>query len=178
MSRIVFTSLFVFYALLSFGQNSPAMAAIQPPADSSRLILHVYATGVQMYACAPNPKDTTQYLWTFTGPSADLYADSAYHQLIGKHYAGADKNPVWENKDGSTVSGVKVHAADSPDGNAIPWLLLKRISTKSKGVLTSVVYIQRVNTKGGKAPAMAGKASNGQTVKVAYTAEYLFYGAK
>ena len=44
--------------------------------------------------------------------------------------------------------------------------------------MTGVSYIQRLNTKGGVAPAMAcDMASKGQRQKVAYEADYVFYGS-
>ena len=177
MSRAIFSILIVCLVQAGFGQNKPLPAAIQTPADSSRLILHAYAKGVQLYRCTPDPKYTSHFVWTFTGPRADLYADSTYHHLIGKHHAGADKKPVWEDNDGSTVAGLKLRQA-APDNTAIPWLLLKRIATTGSGILTSAVYIQRINTTGGKAPATAGKQDNGKTLEVPYTAEYVFYGVK
>jgi hypothetical protein len=178
MPRIIFLSLLFFCSLAGFGQNNATPPSVQPPADSSRLILHVFAKGVQIYVGAADPKDPSHYVWTFTGPRADLYADSAYHQLIGQHYAGADKNPVWADNDGSMVTGVKLHQANSPSNLAIPWLLLKAVATRGDGVLTPVAFIQRVRTTGGKAPAVANAADNSHTLEVAYTAEYLFYGAK
>jgi len=178
MARILFSSLLVFYALAGFGQSTAIPAAIQTPADSSKLIMHAYAKGVQIYVCTPNPKDSSQYVWTFAGPRANLYADSAYHLIVGKHYLGANKNPVWEDNDGSMVTGSKVHQANSPDGHAIPWLLLKAVATKGAGILTQVVFVQRINSRGGTAPAVASKTDSGRNLEVAYTAEYLFYGVK
>jgi hypothetical protein len=177
MQRAIFSILIVCLVQLGFGQNKAATAGIQPPADSSKLILHAYAKGVQMYRCTADPKDSSHYVWTFTGPRADLFADNNYSQLIGKHHAGADKNPVWEDKDGSMVAGLKLRQASAPDNLAIPWLLLKRIATTGSGILTSALYIQRINTTGGKAPSTAGKQDNGKMLDVPYTAEYLFYGA-
>jgi hypothetical protein len=178
MSRILFSFLLVFYALAGFSQNAAVPASIQPPADSSKLIMHVYAKGVQLYVCTPDPRDSSHYVWIFAGPRANLFADSAYHQLVGKHYLGATKNPVWEDNDGSIVTGSKVRQADPPGGDAIPWLLLKTVATAGTGVLTPVVFIQRVNTKGGKAPVAASASDKGRMVAIAYTADYFFYGAK
>ncbi|HZY35437.1 MAG TPA: DUF3455 domain-containing protein [Mucilaginibacter sp.] len=133
MSRAIFSVLLACIVQLSLGQNKAIRLAIQAPADSDRLILHAYAKGVQMYICTADPNDTSHYVWTFTGPHADLYADGAYRHLIGKHYASTNKNPVWEDNDGSMISGLKVHQANSPDSLAIPWLLLKTVATKAKG---------------------------------------------
>jgi Protein of unknown function (DUF3455) len=53
-------------------------------------------------------------------------------------------------------------------------LRLQSVSTTGPGVFSSVTYIQRVNTQGGKAPAVPGD-SVGASVEVPYTAEYYFY---
>ena len=45
------------------------------------------------------------------------------------------------------------------------------------GAMTGVSYIQRLNTKGGVAPAMACDAmGKGKRHVVAYEADYVFYG--
>ena len=47
------------------------------------------------------------------------------------------------------------------------------------GVLTQVTSIQRINTKGGKAPASGCDAGHaGQEVRVPYSADYLFFAPK
>jgi hypothetical protein len=175
MARTIFSFILVFYVLTGFAQDKSIPLSIQVPAGN-RLILHTYAKGVQVYVCSQDPTDTSRYTWTFVAPRASLYADSSYHQLVGKHYFDAAKNPTWEDTDGSKVSGVKLQQAGAPGSNAIPWLLLKASATNGTGVLTPVIFIQRIRTKGGKAPATAGSTQKGQTIEVPYAAEYLFYG--
>jgi hypothetical protein len=177
MVRTVFSLFFICYTLVCFGQNNSIPSSIQVP-ENSRLIKQVYAKGVQTYICTQDAKDTSRYTWTFTEPRADLYADSSYHQLVGKHYFEHGKNPAWEYNDGSKVTGIKIQQANSPDSFAIPWLLLKAAGTSGTGILTPVTFIQRIRTKGGKAPATAKLSQKGQILEVPYTAEYLFYGEK
>jgi len=177
MMRGIFSFILVFYTLVVFGQKSGIPASIAVP-EGSKLIAHTYAKGVQVYVCTQNLKDSSRYAWTFKEPRAKLYADSKYHKLVGKHYFDAGKNPTWETTDGSKVSGIKVQQANSPDSTAIPWLLLQSTATQRSGRFTHVLFIQRIDTKGGKAPAIADKANKGQSAEVAYTAEYLFYGEK
>jgi hypothetical protein len=62
----------------------------------------------------------------------------------------------------------------SPDAASIPWL--PRRATSADGVLGSVTFIQRVNTKGGLAPTAPG-ASTGVMAEIPYTTEYYFYRA-
>jgi hypothetical protein len=177
MARTIFSFFLICYTLVCFGQNNSIPPAIKVP-EGSRLISHTYAKGVQIYICTQDTKDTSRYTWTFTEPRANLYADSSYHQLVGKHYFEHGKNPAWEFSDGSGASGIKVQQVNSPDNLAIPWLLLKVAGTKGTGTLTPATFIQRIRTKGGKAPATANKSQKGQSLEVPYTAEYLFYSEK
>jgi hypothetical protein len=164
----------VICSLRGFAQAQEIPAVLKVPQDCT-LVLHAFAKGVQIYTCTQDPADTSRYTWAFSGPRANLYADADYHTLIGKHYLNAAKQPAWETSDGSAISGAKLQQANSPDSLAIPWLLLKGISPGGTGKLKLVVYIQRINTKGGKAPAAADRQQKGRTIEQAYTAEYLFF---
>lgn len=177
MMRGIFSFVLVFYTLVVFGQDSGIPVSIAVP-EGSTLIAHTYAKGVQVYVCTQDPKDSSRYTWIFKEPRAKLYADGSYHKFLGKHYFNAGKNPTWEATDGSIVRGVKLQQANSPDSTAIPWLLLQSTATQGSGKFVPVLYIQRIHTRGGKAPAVADKARKGQSLEVAYTAEYLFYGKK
>jgi hypothetical protein len=96
-------------------------------------------------------------------------------KTFGKHFAG----PSWEASDGSRAVGKAAANAPSPDANSIPWLLVKVVSHEGHGVLTPVTSIQRINTKGGKASATGCDAGHaGQEVRVAYSADYLFFAPK
>jgi hypothetical protein len=177
MIRTIFSFLLFFCTLAAFGQDIGIPASLQVP-EGSKLILRAYAKGVQVYVCTQDPKDTSHYTWTFKEPRANLYADSSYNQLIGKHYFDAGKNPTWEDTDGSKVTGLKLQQANAPGGIAIPWLLLKATLTGGTGTLTRAMFIQRIYTKGGKAPAIAGNLHKGQIAEIPYTAEYIFYAEK
>ena len=137
---------------------------LQAP-EGSKLAFRTYATGVQIYRWNGTG-------WGFVAPSADLHADASGNETVGSHYAG----PTWES-----VSGSKVVAAVDDrclaDPNAIPWLLLRAVSTEGPGIFERVTFIQRVNTVGGNAPAAAGTFV-GQETRVPYSAEYLFYRAQ
>jgi hypothetical protein len=74
------------------------------------------------------------------------------------------------------VVGTKMAAAPSPSAGAIPWLLLKAASTTGKGIMNSVVAVQRVDTVGGAAPAAGCDASSAGTERaMPYQAVYYFY---
>jgi hypothetical protein len=142
---------------------------LQQPAGE-QLLLQVHAKGDQVYTCK---EDVTQFTWTLKAPDAQLFDNDG--KPFGKHFAG----PSWEAKDGSRVTGKAVANAPSSDADSIPWLLVNIVSHEGSGVLSRATTIQRLNTKGGKAPATGCDASHaGQEVRVPYSADYLFYGPK
>jgi len=142
---------------------------LQPP-DNVKLLLQVHAKGDQVYTCKG---DATQFTWALKAPDAQLFDKDG--KPFGKHFAG----PSWEANDGSRVTGKAVANAPSPDADSIPWLLVNIVGHEGSGVLTSATTIQRLNTKGGKAPASGCDAEHvGKEVRVAYSADYLFYAPK
>jgi len=177
MIRVVSFAFLILCTLAAFGQDRNIPPAIQVN-ESSKLIIHAYAKGVQVYVCQQDPKDTSKFVWIFKAPRATLYADSSYQQVIGKHYFNQSGSPTWESTDGSSVSGAKLQQVNSPDQLAIPWLLLKATLTQGAGILKATTFIQRLFTKGGKAPVGADSWQKGKYVEIPYTAEYLFYSEK
>ena len=142
---------------------------IQPPA-SEQLLLRVHAKGDQVYTCKG---DREQFIWTLKAPDAQLFDKDG--KPFGKHFAG----PSWEANDGSRVTGKAIANAPSPDSDSIPWLLVDVLTHDGSGVLSRATTIQRLNTKGGKAPASGCDASHvGQEVRVPYSADYVFYARK
>jgi hypothetical protein len=129
--------------------------------------------GVQIYECTAGKDDSMRYSWTLKGPEAELRDKS--DRKLGKHYAG----PTWEANDGSKVVGDVVARDDGPDGPAIPWLLLRAKSTSGTGVFSAVLSIQRLHTRGGKAPeGGCDQTQSGKEARVPYTADYYFYAAR
>ncbi len=63
----------------------------------------------------------------------------------------------------------------APDPGAIPWLLLRATSNQGDGVLGQVAFIQRLETRGGVAPAGTCDPAADATVAVPYRARYVFY---
>jgi Protein of unknown function (DUF3455) len=142
---------------------------LQPPANE-KLLFKVHAKGDQVYTCKG---DAGQFTWTLKAPDAQLFDKGG--KPFGKHFAG----PSWEASDGSRVTGKVVANAPSPDPESIPSLLVNVVSHDGSGVLSSATTIQRLNTKGGKAPATGCDASHvGQEIRVSYSADYLFYAPK
>lgn len=55
--------------------------------------------------------------------------------------------------------------------------LIKAEPAMESGAMQGVTYVQRLNTKGGVAPAAAcDAAGKGKRQQVAYQADYVFYG--
>jgi hypothetical protein len=145
-------------------------AEIKAPSDQ-QLVLKGHATGNQIYVCQSSANGNSQLAWVLSGPEAKLNDDSG--KEIAKHFAG----PTWQSKDGSQVKG-KVVSQAVPDPNSIPWLLLTAVDHSGTGVLSDVRTIQRLNTKGGKAPSAGCDAQHlGDKAEVNYTADYYFYSA-
>jgi Protein of unknown function (DUF3455) len=152
--------------------TSPIPKPLQVP-ETQRLITRLHAVGVQVYQCQPGKNDPALFEWTFKQPEADLSTEAG--KKIGKHYAG----PTWEAQDGSKVIGEVVARSDSPKSGSIPWLLLSAKTTSGTGLLSAVMSIQRLDTVGGSAPAGGCRPDQtGQQLRVPYTADYVFYGAK
>jgi hypothetical protein len=149
-------------------------AAIELPANpqgNSRVATY-YADGVQKYKAQEIANSSpVAYQWVFVAPQADLYDVS--NQKVGTHSAG----PTWQLSAVDSMFGqafTPPKVAPSADANSIDWLLLMPKTGKAPtGFFANVSYVQRVDTKGGKAPSTP-PTSAAQTVDVPYTAIYRF----
>jgi len=138
--------------------------------DSEVVLLKALGEGKQIYVCGAKHGDESQFAWVLDRPQADLADEKG--SVIGKHYKG----PVWEAVDGSKIGGQVQQRANSPDGKAVPWLLLKATSHEGSGIFARVTYVQRVDTKGGLAPAAGcDKSHAGAEASADYQAAYFFY---
>jgi len=153
----------------TLGQVIPPNLAVP---SGHTLLLEALARGVQIYVCQPTSDNPSVFAWTLQGPEAELFSRSG--ERIGRHFAG----PTWEGNDGSQVVGEVRATANSPDPQAIPWLLLQARANLGTGIFSTVTYIQRLDTVGGRAPtAGCDQAHAGQVQRVDYTATYLFYSS-
>jgi len=140
---------------------------IQVPTGYSP-VLTVHAKGDQIYQCSLN-KDA--YTWETQAPDAKLFDEQG--KIVGNHTAG----PLWEYKEGSRVVGKVVKKIDVTPGKSISWLLVEVVSHKGDGLFSNVSFINRINTHGGLPPASGCDANHlGSEKRVAYTADYVFYG--
>jgi len=144
--------------------DMPAALALSP---NEVVVLKLSAKGSQNYECRSKQDAPGQYEWVLLAPEADLFDEGG--KKVGKHYAG----PTWEStKDGSKVVGAVKARADSPEADAIPWLLLAVKEAAGKGTFAGITSVQRAETHGGKPPA--GGCQPGETRKVPYSAVYYF----
>jgi len=142
---------------------------LRPPANE-QLLLRVHAKGDQIYVCNG---EGSQFAWTLKAPDAQLFDQEG--KPFGKHFAG----PSWQANDGSRVTGKAVASVPSPDADSIPWLLVNIVGHEGSGVLSRATTIQRLNTKGGKAPGSGcDNSHSGEEVRASYSADYLFYAPK
>jgi len=169
--RILGTLLLAMLPNVVCGQNSGPGGEVPPQLrapEGAKLILHARAKGDQIYTCK---QDGAQSSWTLKAPDAQLFDESG--KAIGHHFAG----PTWQLNDTSAVTGKVAARFDPPDKDAIPWLLLTAVDHSGSGLMNNVTHIQRLNTKGGKAPAAGCDGSHvGDETRVPYTADYFFYG--
>lgn len=148
--------------LLAPSMAQPQMpAAIAAPAET--VVATIHAQGAQVYDCKADPDG--KLAWEFREPIATLLADG---QTVGRHYAG----PSWELVDGSRVVGKVAGRAAGATPQDIPLLKLEVTTNQGAGRLAGVTTIQRLNTRGGVAEGVCGKA--GTFLSVPYAADYVF----
>jgi hypothetical protein len=183
----------------------PATPALITPPDGSALFLMGRAVGTQGYICLPTASGAATASWTVKGsrPEATLYQKVLGTDVqILTHFLSPDTkpngdapsplpfgSPTWQSSlDSSRVwaqpmPGRTIPAGSDPscpNAGSIPCLLLQSIGSEAGTVGSSMVkttYIQRLNTRGGVAPADGCAASEdvGKQSLVPYTADYYFY---
>jgi hypothetical protein len=162
-------------------------ASVNITPDAGVVILHALGSGTQDYACLGTPIDGgadagdagATFKWTLVAPDAVL--SDCNGNAIGHHFAseaGATA-PEWLTfADGTYVIGQKVNSY-TPDGGggSIPWLLIQGVAHGGAGPLSTVTYVQRLDTDGGLAPTTGCDFdASGATTDVPYTADYYFFG--
>jgi len=134
-------------------------------------IFTFYAEGFQKYKAVSKGGDPNVFEWVFVAPLADLY--DIHNNKVGTHSAG----PSWQLSANDSIFAqhfTPAKTAPSPDGTSIDWLLLMPKAGKTAtGDFADVDYIQRIATKGGKAPTTPPDNIS-STVNVPYTAIYRF----
>jgi hypothetical protein len=109
----------------------------------NKVHFHGFGVGVQIYTW-------DGFSWGTAVPDATLFDTEG--NIVADHFAG----PRWKSNSGSIVLGAVVQPTIMVDSNAIPWLRLRALSAEGPGIFAGTTFIQRVNTTGGKAPAVPG----------------------
>ena len=155
--------------MVAMAQMMDVPEAVRVPAGSKPAMTAV-GVGELTYECKAKAADAMAFEWVFVGPMAKLM-DAQTQREVGKYYGG----PTWESMDGSKVTGKQVAVAPGMAGS-IPLQLVKAEPAMGTGAMSGVTYIQRLNTKGGVAPAdPCGAATAGMKKNVPYQADYVFY---
>ncbi len=153
--------------------TSPTVPASLAVPDGQVLTIAARGAGVQIYRCQASPADPAVFAWTLKAPEAQLRYEAG--KELGKHYAG----PTWEAIDGSKVVGEVVARDEGGTATAIPLLLLRAKENSGNGVFSGIQSIQRLHTVGGMAPPTGcDQRYAGTEARVAYSADYYFYGAR
>jgi hypothetical protein len=175
---------------------APAVTSAQvvPPAVPGNLevpegapFLITAAEGTQNYICLLTQSG---FAWTFFGPQATLFNPSGEQktQLL-THFLSANPEdsalrPTWQHSvDTSAVWAAAAASSSDPayvQPASIPWLLLRVVGRQAGttgDALNGALYIHRVNTVGGVAPAAGCKSAQdiGKKALVPYTTDYVFY---
>ncbi len=163
-----------FVSLADAGTSFAAPLPTLAPVGPARLTLTLSARGVQVYECRVTSAAAAGAAeWAFVAPEAELF--DAMGRRAGSHGAG----PFWHAGDGSRIVGSVTALHDAPVAGAIPWLLLQARPTGADGAgrtFGRVSHVQRINTQGGVAPAAGCQRETlGHTVRVPYSADYLFF---
>jgi hypothetical protein len=163
--------------------------------EGNKVFLVGHAIGTQNYICLPSGTGFAYALFT---PQATL-SDDNHEQLITHFFSvNPDKDDkgairaTWEDSRDTSMIWAKVFV--NPDGTtasstdakfvekgAVAWLNLQAVGHQagpSNGDrLTTVTFVQRLNTSGGSAPSTgcASLADVGTKAFVPYTADYFFY---
>jgi hypothetical protein len=146
-------------------------AAVQVPAGH-RVAMETVGTGEISYECREKAAMAGQHEWVFVGPMATL-ADRG-GRAVGRYFGPP---ATWALQDGSSLTGTQVAVAPATSGS-IPLQLVKANPAMGSGALVGVTHIQRVQTRGGVAPARpCGVAEKGQREVVKYQADYIFWRA-
>lgn len=182
----------------------PTPTNITPgPGNTAFLLGHAF--GTQGYICIPSAPGATTAVWNSNSarPEATLFTTFFGRQVqIITHFLSKDAAPngnaptplpfgsatwqssfdsskVWAQKVGSIIAGQGDPSC--PNSNSIACLLLQSIGNQEGPtggkLLANTTYVQRLNTKGGLAPATGCVDFNdfGKQALVPYSADYYFY---
>jgi hypothetical protein len=174
------------------------------PQGATAFLLGRALVGTQGYVCLPTSPGASTASWTVNGarPEATLFTSILGNDIqIITHFLSPNTKPnkfapnplpfgnaTWQSSyDSSKVWAQAVHAIPAgtdpscPNSGSIACLLLQVIGADQGPTggkfLTQTSFIQRLNTKGGSAPAEGCTVATdvGRQALVPYTADYWFF---
>jgi hypothetical protein len=151
--------------------NAKLPVDIQVNDKDNKIVASLIGVGKQIYDC--NAAGTG---YAFREPAAGLFTSRGVPAAIH------GKGPFWTNFDGSHVDGALIKSVAPPKpadlNKNVAWLLLAgtQPTPNTTGVFSKVTFIQRLDTRGGVAPA--GPCTVPSTVAVDYSANYVFWAPK
>jgi len=184
--------------------SPPTPTLITPPIGATAFLVG-HAQGTQGYVCLPTSEGSSDASWTVNNarPEATLFANVFGQQIqIITHFLSPNTKPnkfapnplpfgnaTWQSSfDTSKVWAQTQHAiqpaadiASCPNTGSIACLLLQVIGADEGPTggkfLTQTSFIQRLNTRGGSAPATGCSVSSdvGKQALVPYSADYWFF---
>lgn len=153
-------------AAAALGMAATPAAAACPP-RSGHTFTAAVVRGVQIYACTQQADGA--YAYTQHNVRASLQR-RIRHSFVAPN-AGP---PQWIAPDHSAVTGTVVTRTPNGAGNIPELVLTATQSGTSRGLLSRVTEIHRLNTVGGVAPAGTCDPAATPTVEVPYRADYVF----
>ena len=181
-------------------QSPPTPTDITPEAGNSAFLVG-HAIGTQGYVCLPTAPGASTAAWSVNArPEATLFQSffGLDFQII-THFLSPDTSPnapspvpfgsaTWQSSlDSSRVWAKLVNSIPAgshpscPNANSIACLLLQSIGGQDGPaggkILSRTTFVQRLNTKGGLAPAdgCSVAVDVGKQTLVPYTADYYFF---
>jgi hypothetical protein len=161
----------------------PVPPGLEVPGPNQAFLLG-RGVGTQNYECQPTDS-LGRVGWVLFTPQATLFDDLG--EQLTTHFFSP--NPVergivrvtWESSRDTSTVWARLTASATVDSNAIAWLLLQVVGTRvgptGGDALSGTTFIQRLNTRGGLAPATGCDAlpDVGHKAFVPYSADYFFY---
>ena len=176
---------------LALPQTARAQTVTPPPVPPglevlapSEAFLLGRGVGTQNYECQPT-SPLGRVGWVLFTPQATLFDDDG-RQLI-THFSSPNPEEgrlvrvSWQDSRDTSTVWAKAIASATVDPNAIPWVKLEIVGARpgptGGDALTGTTFLQRLNTRGGLAPATGCDVLSdvGHKAFIPYTADYFFY---
>jgi uncharacterized protein DUF3455 len=156
---------------------------LEVPAPSEAFLLG-RGVGTQNYECQPTDS-LGRVGWVLFTPEATLFDDQGGQLTTHFFSPNPDENGVvratWQDSRDTSTIWAKATASATVDPNSIAWVKLQVVGTRpgptGGDALTVTTFVQRLNTRGGLAPATGCDVlpDVGHRAFVPYTADYFFY---